>query len=194
MSTLRSGSAFVVLAFVIASAAQAAPPRLRLSGSAGAGYDSNIGASQANPDKVDSAFYSLLIGADYTHPLTANVSITARGHLQGDAYDRFDDLSNGRAVALLRAAWKPGSGFFTPVLSGWVSGAKLEYGSEIRTGHETRGGVALAQQLTTRVTGRIDVKGFHRESKGRVFDLSGQSAGIGFNWLTLPMLTTWVGF
>jgi hypothetical protein len=195
VSTLRSGSALAaILALMVTSAAQASPPRLRVSGSVGAGYDDNIGASQANVEKESSAFYSMLIGADYTHPLSRNITVTARGHLQGDAYERFDDLSNGRAVALLRTAWKPGSGFFTPVLSGWVSGAKLEYGSEIRTGHEMRGGVFLVQPLTTKVNGRVDLKGFHRESKGRVFDLSGQSAGLSFNWLALPVLTTTIGF
>lgn len=195
MSTLRRGSALVaVVAFLVSTAAQASPPRLRVSGSVGAGYDDNIGASQANVEKESSAFYSMLIGADYTHPLSPSVTVTARGHLQGDAYDRFDDLSNGRAVALLRAAWKPGSGFFTPILSGWVSGARLEYGSEIRTGHETRGGVFITQQLTTKVFGRVDLKGFRRESKGRVFDLSGQSAGLSFTWLAMPMLTASVGF
>lgn len=171
-----------------------APPKLRLNGSGGVGYDSNIGASQASEEKVDSAFYSLLLAADYVWPVGEYFSFTVRGQVQGDAYDRFDDLSNARALGLLRASWKPGGSFFAPVLSAWGSSAHLEYGSRIRTGNEYRGGVFALQQLTTNVSLRTELKGFHRRSEGRVFDLSGQSAGLSLSWAPSPRLSGSLGF
>lgn len=172
----------------------AAPPRLRLNGSSSLGYDSNIGASQASNEKVDSGFYSLLLAADYVMPVGENVAATVRGQVQSDTYDRFDDLSNQRALGLLRLAWKPGSSFFTPILSAWGSAARLEFGSEIRTGNEYRGGVFVLQQLTTAVAVKLEGKGFHRESRGAVFDLSGQSAALSLNWVITPVFSSSVGF
>lgn len=188
---------FLILAGMlglVCESAQAVPPRLRLNGSTSVGYDSNIGASQASNEKVDSAFYSALLAADYIVPVGDHVSATVRGQLQGDAYDRFDDLSNARALGLFRLAWKPGAGFFTPVFSGWASAARLEYGSEIRTGHEYRGGLFVLQQLTTAIAMKLEGKGFHRESKGRVFDLSGQAAAVNLNWSVTPVISTSIGF
>lgn len=189
-----TGAAAAGLLMMMSAAVQAASPKLRLNGSGGIGYDSNIGASQASEEKVDSAFYSMLLAADYTQPLGEFAAVTVRGQLQGDAYDRFDDLSNARFLGLVRGSWKPGVGFFTPVLSGWASSAYLDYGSRIRTGNEYRGGVFAIQQLTTNIALRAELKGFHRESKGRVFDLSGQSAGLNLNWSPLPRLTGSLGF
>lgn len=189
------GTTAVALALLLSvSSASAAPPRLRVNGSASVGYDSNISASQANAEKVDSAFYSMLLAGDYIVPLSERTAMTLRGQVQGDAYHEFDKLSNGRALALVRVAWKPGQGFFTPVLSGWASAARLEYGSQIRTGNEYRGGVFLTQQVTTTISARAEIKGFHRESEGRVFDLSGQSAALSFNWMLLPVLGVSAGF
>jgi hypothetical protein len=179
---------------LVAPDVSAAPPRLRLNGSAGVGYDSNIGAAQNDDEKVDSAFYSALMAADCIVPVADRFSFTFRGQLQGDAYDKFDDLSNGRALGLVRAAWKPGSAFFTPVFSIWGSAARLEYGSEIRTGHEFRGGVFVTQQITTLISAKAEIKGFHRAAKGRVFDTSGQGAGLTFDWMITPVVSTQAGF
>lgn len=174
--------------------ASATPPRLRLNGSVGLGYDSNIGAAQNNDEKVDSAFYSGLVAADYILPVADRFSFTFRGQLQGDAYDKFDDLSNGRALGMLRAAWKPNSAFLTPVFSVWGSAARLEYGSEIRTGNEYRCGLFVTQQITTVVSAKVEIKGFHRAAKGRVFDTSGQGAGLTLNWMVTPVISTQAGF
>jgi hypothetical protein len=179
---------------LVAPAASASPPHLRFNGSLGVGYDSNIGASQDNDEKVDSAFYSALLAADYVVPIADRFSVTLRGQLQGDAYDKFDDLSNGRALALVRAAWKPGSALLVPVFSVWGSGARLEYGSDIRTGEEFRGGVFVTQQITTLISAKAELKGFHRRAEGRVFDISGQGAGLTLNWLITPVISTQAGF
>jgi hypothetical protein len=187
---LLAGTALVL----IASSSYAAPTRLRLNGSAGLGYDSNIGASQDNVEKEDSAFYSLLLAADYLLPFAGRFALTVRGQVQGDAFERFDDLSNARALGLLRLAYKPGSHFFSPTLSTWISGAHLEYGSEIRTGNETRGGLFVTQPLTTALSIRAELKGFHREAEGRVFDVSGQAAALSLNWMLSPVFSTSAGF
>lgn len=183
-----------IAAGLLCESAVAAPPRLRVNGSGGVGFDSNIGASQANDEKEDSAFYSALLAADYVVPLSDQFALTLRGQLQGDAYDRFDELSNGRALGMLRLAWKPGADFFTPVLNGWASAARLEYGSEIRTGNEYRGGLYVLQQITTKIMSKVELKGFHRESEGRVFDLSGQAASVSVNWMITPVVSSIVGF
>lgn len=191
---LASVAGALLAGALFAPVASAAPPKLRFNGSVGMGYDSNIGAAQNNDEKVDSAFYSALMAADYILPLADRFSFTFRGQLQGDAYDKFDDLSNGRALGLVRAAWKPGSAFLTPVLSAWASAARLEYGSEIRTGNEFRGGVFVTQQITTLVSAKAEIKGFHRQAKGRVFDTSGQGAGLALNWMITPVISTQAGF
>ncbi|TDU31160.1 hypothetical protein DFR24_0519 [Panacagrimonas perspica] len=182
------------LASLMCESALAAPARVRINGSAGIGYDSNVGAAQANDDKFDSAFYSASVAADYVVPVGQQVSVTLRGQLQGDAYDRFDDLSNARLLGLVRAAWKPNPGFFTPTFSGWTSIARLEYGSEIRTGSEFRGGAFVSQQLTTAISMRLEGKGFHRKADGRVFDMSGQSLATSLNWSMAPAVSTLLAF
>lgn len=195
MKPFRCWTACLAAAALLSSqGAWSTPPKLRLNGSAGVGFDSNIGASQASEEKVDSAFYSALLAADYTWPVGEYFGVTARAQVQGDQYDKFDDLSNARALALLRASWKPGGSFFTPVLSAWGSTAHLEYGSRIRTGNEYRGGVFALQPLTTKLSLRAEVKGFHRRSEGRVFDLSGQSAVLSLGWAPLPRLSASLGF
>ena len=193
-TSLISAAGLLLACALLVPEASATPPRLRINGSLGLGYDSNIGAAQNNDEKVDSAFYSALVAADYIVPMAERFSFTIRGQLQGDAYDKFDDLSNGRALGLFRLAWKPGSAFLTPVLSAWVSGARLEYGSEIRTGDEFRGGLFVTQQLTTVISAKAEIKGFHREAKGRVFDTSGQGAGLSVNWMITPRVSTQAGF
>jgi len=182
------------LAGLVCESVTAAPSRLRINGSAGVGYDSNAGAAQSNDDKFDSAFYSALVSADYVVPIGDQLSISLRGQLQGDAYDRFDDLSNARVLGMTRVAWKPNGGFFTPTFTGWASAARLEYGSEIRTGSEFRGGAFVSQQLTTSISAKIEGKGFHRKSDGRVFDMSGQSAAASLNWTLTPVVSTLLGF
>ena len=183
-----------IAAGVLCESAVAAAPRLRVNGSSSVGFDSNVGASQANNEKEDSAFYSVLLAADYVVPLSDQLAVTARGQVQGDAYDRFDELSNGRALGMVRLAWKPGADFFTPVLNAWASAARLEYGSEIRTGNEFRGGVYVLQQITTKIMSKIELKGFHREADGRVFDVSGQAASASLNWAISPVVSSIVGF
>ena len=64
-----AGPSLLLALALIAPKAGAAPPRLRVNGSIGAGYDSNIGAAQESDEKVDSAFYSALMAADYIVPL-----------------------------------------------------------------------------------------------------------------------------
>ncbi|MGQ0622327.1 MAG: hypothetical protein ACT4QA_20825 [Panacagrimonas sp.] len=170
------------------ASAQMNPFQPRITAGFSAGYDTNLPSSQENQEKESSRFYSMLLSGDVTWIATNVLALMLRGQVQGDSYDRFEELSNARALAMLRAIYKPLGGFYTPVLTGWVSAAKLEYGSEIRSGEEYRGGVFATLPLTTRIGLRGEIKGFHRQGEGRVFDQSGQSAVVGFNWALDPRL------
>jgi hypothetical protein len=90
---------------------------------------------------------------------------------------------------VLFRSFKPGAGFFTPVVSVWGSAARLQYQSEIRRGDELRGGVLGTLQLTTQVGARAEVKTFRRRAEGEVFDLSGHAAVLGLNWGYSPRLS-----
>lgn len=170
------------------ASAQMSPIQPRVTAGLSVGYDTNLLASQENREKEGSRFYSMLLSGDVTWIATNVLALMLRGQLQGDSYDRFEELSNARALAMLRAIYKPPGGFYTPVLTGWVSAAKLEFGSEIRSGEEFRGGLLATLPLTTRIGLRGELKGFHREGEGLVFDQSGQSAVLGLNWTLDPGL------
>jgi hypothetical protein len=192
---LRSAAAGVFLAgALIAADAEAAPRPLSVDGGVGVGYDDNVAAAANDRDEIDGAFYWALVAAEYTVPFAERYAIVLRGQLQGDLYDKVEDLSNGRALALVRTSWKPGKTFLTPVISAWVSGARREYGSRIRSGNEFRGGLFVIQQITTRLSARAELEGFHRQAEGRVFDVSGQGAGLSVDWRVTPMLSAQAGF
>lgn len=170
------------------SAAMGLPMSVRVTGGLSAGYDNNLLAAQSNAEKEGSALYSALLSGDGLWRANERLSLVLRGQVQGDLYERFDDLSGGKALLMLRANYKPARGFYAPLLTGWVSSARIESGSEIRSGEEARGGLLLTQPLNTRLGLRAELKGFRRRGEGRVFDLSGQSAVLGLGWEPGPLL------
>lgn len=160
----------------------------RITGGLSAGYDNNLLATQSSDEKEGSALYAALLSGDGLWRANEQFSLVLRGQVQGDLYERFDDLSSGKALLMLRANYKPARGFYAPLLTGWVSSARIESGSEIRSGEEARGGLLLTQPLNTRLGLRAELKGFRRRGEGRVFDLSGQSGVLGLSWESGPLL------
>lgn len=163
------------------AAAGTAPVTLGATGALSAGFDSNPQAAREGAD--GSAVYSALLAGDATWNPNNLVSTALRGQIQGDLYARFEDLSSGRAAIALRGSFKPGAGFFSPLLTASATAALIETGSDIRDGVEFRGAAVIAQNLTTRVSLRGELEATRRRSEGRVFDLSGQSVTVGFGWL-----------
>lgn len=181
--------ACVALAVLAAPALAVGPPMgFRVTGGLSVGYDNNLLATQASAEKEGSALYSAMLAGDGLWRVSERFSLVLRGQLQGDVYERFEDLSTGKALLMLRANFKPARNFYSPLLTGWVSSGLIESGSEIRSGEEMRGGVLLTQPLNTRLGLRAELKGFRRRGEGQVFDLSGQSALLGLNWEPGPLL------
>lgn len=185
---LRVLAAIGLLASVQAASALGPPLSFRVTGGLSAGYDNNLLATQASDEKEGSALYALLLSGDGLWRASEQLSLLVRGQVQGDLYERFDDLSSAKGLLMLRANYKPARGFYAPLLTGWVSSARIESGSEIRSGGETRGGLLLTQPLNTRLGLRAELKGFRRRGEGQVFDLSGQSAVLGLSWEPGPVL------
>lgn len=193
-ASVRALAVLVMVLSVSTAMAQVSPIQTRITGAFGWGYDDNLLSAQDNAEKEGAPFFSTLLAGDAVWIASNAVSLVLRGQVQSDLYARFNDLSNGKALLMVRANYKTGVGFFAPLLTGWASAAKLEYGSEIRSGEEFRGGALLTEQLSTQLSLRGELKGFHRRGEGQVFDLSGQSAVIGLAWLIDPQLTTTLSY
>lgn len=163
-------------------------------GSFSAGHDNNLRAARANEEKAESLFYSLRFGTRYRKQLSLHSALSGRLQLQGNYYNRFSKLSNGRMIGSLRLSHRTGNQFFSPTISLWGTAARIAYGSEIRSGNEYRAGLMLLQNLTTKIRATLEIRGFERESKGVVFDLAGAGGGLTIAWKISPKIWTRLGY
>jgi hypothetical protein len=98
-------------------------------------------------------------------------------------------LSFIRAAARVRLLHKPGEGFYVPVLAAWGSAGRRDFGSAIRDSNDYRGGVYVAEPLTTAIQARVEAMFSRRDSSGRVFDLHERSYAASLDWSAAPWLT-----
>lgn len=165
---------------------------LRFNAGLGGGYDDNVRLSEN--DKSDSAFTALSLSAERSFFFSPSWGLLARGSLLGEVMHEFEELSNAKARALLRGLYRPRGGFYAPLLAVWGSAARWEFDSEIRRSNEYRGGVFIAQPLTTRLNARLELAVSRRSAEGAVFDLSGQSAALSLSWMALERLSLNLGY
>jgi len=167
---------------------------VQLNGSMGAAYDSNVGNTPSSGTVRGSSLETLGGYADYFTPITLYTSLLVRGSVDGEVYNEFSKLSNGKATVLSRLFYRPSGGFFTPMLALWGSGAYAKYGSSLRDGAEYRGGVYVTEQLTTAISARIDGAISHRNSKDAAFDLTSRSVGLNLDWSLPAGVTAYGGY
>jgi len=193
VSVVRSAFACALLA--IAGPAMADHhAHTRYSGELGAGYDSNVGNSEAAADIRESAFATGGASAEYFRQLNLFTTLVLRGGVQGEHYDRYEGLSNAKATGAARLLVRPDGGFLTPVLGAWVSASYWEFDSAIRDSDEYRGGLFANQQITTRISGRLALGAAWRESDSRVFDTHGASAALNLDWRLAERATLYGGY
>jgi hypothetical protein len=164
---------------------------LRFNGDLGVGYDGNVANSQNSGDIRESSLVTGGLHSDYHYFPNLYTTVLVRGSLQGEFYDQYDKLSNGKATAMLRGLYRPNGDFYTPGLAAWASVAYWKFGSKIRESNEYRGGVFASEQLTTQVSGRLGFTVSRRDSASRVFDLTGWSTALNLDWLVTPLWTVY---
>lgn len=167
---------------------------LRISASAGVGYDANVANAEKGGQMPATGFGSASVGAQYSIPLPLNTQLVLRGTLAGDQYFHYVGLSDATATALARLLYRPGGGFYAPLFSLWGSADNSRFGSRMRDSADYRGGAFVREQLTTDISLRLGGNYAERHSKSSVFDLRGQSATLDLDWQLTPALTTYLGY
>jgi len=168
--------------------------KIHYSGDFASGFDDNVTTAQHDADIRESGFASLGGTADYFRQLSLFTTLQLRGNLQGEYWKSFDGLNNGKATGMARLMYRGDGDFFTPTLAAWLSAALWEFDSEIRDSNEYRVGAYAIEQLTTQVTGRLALTANQREADGEVFDLSGASIALNFDWIPMPHSTVYTGY
>ncbi len=199
----RYRPAILAVALVLCAAPAGADHHvgLHLSGDLGLGYDSNVsnaasnrGGSGWDSDLRDSAFASGALHLTHHYRPSLYTTLLTRGSVLAEAYERYGKLSNGKVMGALRLVHRPAGGFFMPTFAAWGSAAWWEFGSQIRDSAEYRGGVYVMEQITTEVSVRLNLSASRRDSRSRVFDLSGTSAGLNVDWRAGPAVTLYGGY
>ncbi len=192
----RAAAALLALVALLAAAPAQAEHHVRIhySGDMASGFDNNVTTAQDDADIRESGFASAAGHVDYFRQLNLFTSLQLRGSLQGEYWNSFDGLNNGKATAMARLMYRANGDFFTPTLAAWLSASAWEFDSAIRDSNEYRAGAYALEQLTTQLTGRFALMANLRESDGRVFDLSGYSASLNIDWIPAPRSTVYAGF
>ncbi len=169
-------------------------PRLRLSGSAGIGYDGNVANAEHGGQIPATGLGSMSLGLQYSHPITSDSQFVLRGTLAGDQYFHYVGLSDATATALARVLYRPDSGFYAPLFSLWGSADQSRFGSRMRDSADYRGGAFVREQLTTEISLRVGGVYSERHSKSSVFDLRGQTATLDMDWQLTSSLLAYFGY
>ncbi len=192
----RAAAALLALAaaFVAVPAQAEHHVRIHYSGDMASGFDNNVTTAQDDADIRESGFASAGANVEYFRQLNLFTSLQLRGSLQGEYWNSFDGLNNGKATAMARLLYRGNGDFFTPTLAAWLSASVLEFDSAIRDSNEYRAGAYALEQLTTQLTGRFALMANVRQSDGEVFDLSGYSASLNIDWVPAPRSTVYGGY
>jgi hypothetical protein len=192
----RLGVAALALAALLAAAPAQAEHHVRIhySGDLASGFDNNVTNAQHTADIRESGFASAGGTADYSRQLSLYTTLLLRGSVQGEYWNSFDGLNNGKATAMARMLYRGDGDFYTPTYAAWVSAAVWEFDSAIRDSNEYRAGVFVTENLTTQVSGRVALTVNQRESDGTVFDLSGYSMSLNLDWVPAPRATVYAGY
>lgn len=194
---MRNGvSGFGLLVAVLAAMPAHADHHIGLawSGDLGVGYDDNVGNATDSDDVVDDTLISAGLNLDFHWKPTLFTSLLLRSSLRGDGFDDADGLSSAKLVEMVRVSHRPAGGFYTPTLAAWVSAGLWEFDSAMRDGAEYRGGVYIAEPITTTISMRLGASVSERASDSYVFDLSTWAATLDFDWQVLPQLTVYTGY
>lgn len=189
----RLGLAVLALVALLTGAPAQAEHHIRIhySGDLASGFDNNVTTAQHDADIRESGFASAGGNVDYFRQLNLFTTLQVRGSAQGEYWNSFEGLNNGKATGMARVLYKADGAFYTPTLAAWLSASLWEFDSAIRDSNEYRFGVFAIEQLTTQLTGRLALTANRRESDGLVFDLSGYSASINVDWTPAPRSTVY---
>jgi hypothetical protein len=166
----------------------------RITASAGVGYDANVANAEKGGPIPATGIGSASLGMQYSIPMPLNTQLVLRGTVSGEQYFHYVGLSNGTTTALARLLYRPGGGFYAPLLSIWGSADEARFGSRMRNSADYRGGAFVREQLTTDIALRLGGTYAERHSKSNVFDLRGQTASLDIDWQLTPSLTSYLGY
>ena len=192
----RAGVALLALLAMLTAAPAHADHHIRIhySGDVASGFDSNVTNAQQDADIRESGFASASGNVDYLRNISLYTTLLLRGSLQGEYWNSFDGLNNGKGTAMARLLYRGDGDFWTPTFAAWVSAGVMEFDSAIRDSNEYRAGAFVTENLTTQVTGRFALGASRRESDGFVYDLSGYSASMNLDWVPAPHMVVYTGY
>ena len=159
----------------------------------GAGYDSNPRNASMGEDEAQSSIRAG-VGGGYETRFTPNTGLQLRASLAGEHNQDYDQLSHGRLDTRARLLFKPGGGFFVPLVAAWVGASGRDYGSGIRDSFDYRAGLYLVESITTRISARVEAQFAKRDSASRVFDTEETAFGVSVDWSPAAWLTTYAAF
>jgi hypothetical protein len=191
-----AAAALLALGALLAAAPAQAEHHVRIhySGDMAGGFDDNVTTAMNDADIRESGFANAGGNVDYFRQLNLFTTLQLRGSLQGEYWNSFDGLNNGKATAMARLMYRANGDFFTPTLAAWLSASVWEFDTAIRDSNEYRAGAYALEQLTTQITGRFQLMANVRQSDGEVFDLSGYSASLNVDWVPAPRSTVYAGY
>ena len=168
----------LLLGWVWAAPALAAPPKFRINGEVSLRYDDNLTNAQAEGDQAGS--HSLLATGhlNYKHRLNRSTVLQLRGTVAGQDVHEFDGLSHVAGTAQARLSYRPGRGLYDPTAAVTLSTTVQEFDSDIRDNTTTRLMVMASQRLSTRIAGRVLALTEFQEADSEVFDTRSQSVGF----------------
>lgn len=191
LARLAAGAA---LGLALTATGARAENTFRLTASTGISYDGNVANAEKGGQIPATGFGSASVGAQYSIPMPLNTQLVLRGTLAGDQYFHYVGLSDATATALARLLYRPGGGFYAPLVALWGSADNSRFGSRMRDSADYRGGAFVREQLTTDISVRVGGTYAERHSKSSVFDLRGQTATLDLDWQLTSSLTSYLGY
>jgi len=190
------------LSFALAAASTHADDILDVS--AGALYDSNVPRAQLERDiKSDTAFQAALAWGRFM-PLSDGLTLRATLDASGEAYAHYSGLNNLALGTSLSLRQKFGLGALAPWVSGWASGARLDYEDKARDGWRYEFGIGAGKRLTDAWDIEATYRYQHRTQdhpvavvpgiSGAVFDLQAHQAGVRSEYAMTDRVSLGAGF
>ncbi len=121
-------------------------------------------------------------------------ALLLHGGIDGEQYFDYHGLSRARESGALRVLFRPGDGFYAPLLTAWGDISAAQFGSSMRSGSEYRSGVELGEQINTAFRLRIGAQAGERRSHNAVFNLCHQSATVDLDWHLGRSLIAYAGY
>lgn len=190
--TRRLCGGALLLIWLAPMAASAAAP---WSGEASVSYDSNVANVKRGGDERADGFAELALARDQALYASAGSALFAQLRLDAQSWFEYEGLSRLEPSLRLRWLWRPGRGFYAPIVGITASAAWQEFDSALRDAAEYRGGFFMQQQLTTRIAWRLAWwTRARRAEHDAVFSDATRAASVDVDWQLARRVVLYAGY